>query len=102
MGERHLDENQRVVGQGGMKKAVAAPIRLEAASQITPSLNLVHSLVFNHPLQYDRGLVPVDSLQQQGARIEPGAEQVEEVRIDAGPHGMCVQRGDEASAEIDQ
>ena len=45
-GQRHLDENQRLVDQRRMKEGVAAPVgRIDAPAQIVPVADLVHRFV---------------------------------------------------------
>ena len=82
-GQRHLDEDQRLIRQRRMKERVTAAVRFEPASQIAPALDLMNRLVLDQPLEHQRGRAPLDSLQHQEAAIEPGAEQVREVGIDA-------------------
>src|SRR6266853_1773419 len=90
-GERHLDEDHRLVGQRRMEKRVAAPVGLEPAAQVVPALDLVHGFVLDQLLQHESGGTPVDALQDQESAIEPGTEQIGEVGLDARPMRMLGQ-----------
>ena len=51
-GQRDFDEDQRLVRQGGMEEAEAAPVlRLQAAAQILPAVDLMHRLIGDDLLQ---------------------------------------------------
>ena len=43
--QRHLDEDQRLVGHARMEKGEAAAVGLEPVLQIGPAADLVHRLV---------------------------------------------------------
>ena len=90
-GERHFDEDHRLVGQRRMEKSIAAAVGLEPAAQVVPALDLVHGLVLDQLLQHQRGRAPVDALQDQESAIEPGTEQTGEVGFDDRPMRMVGQ-----------
>ena len=89
--ERHLDEDQRLVGQGRMEEGEAAPIGREAALQVLQGAHPVDLLVAQELLQQRGRAVPVDRGEGQEARIEPAAEQVVEVGVDRRQLGMVRQ-----------
>ena len=66
-----------------MEEAVAAPVgRLEPVAQVVPVPDRVHRLVADDLLEDVRRRRPVDVPEHQEAAVEPGAEQVGEVRVD--------------------
>ena len=83
--QRHLDEDQRLVAQLRVEEREAAPVAFQPAAQVAPALHRVHRLVLDQLLQHDRRGAPVDALQAQEAAVEPGAEQVQQVRVDRVP-----------------
>ena len=65
--QRHLDEDQGLVGHAGMKESEAPAIGIEAILEIGPGANLVHRLVA-HQLFEQRGRrVPGHAPQTVGA-----------------------------------
>ena len=80
--ERHLHEDEGLVGKGGMKEPEAAPVRRQAALQVLPVEDLVYRLVLDDLLEHESGGVPVDAPDLEEPTVEPGAEQVEEVRVE--------------------
>ena len=84
-GERHLDENQRLVDQRRMKEGVAAAVRrIDAPAQILPVANFVHRLVADDLFQDHGGRRPIDAAQHEESPIEPRREQVDEIPVDDG------------------
>ena len=70
--QRHLDENQRFVDQGGMKESVTAPVDgVDAAAQIVPVADLMHRLVADDFFQNVRGRRPVYPAQHEKSPVEP-------------------------------
>src|SRR5687767_5121775 len=86
--ERHLDEDDRLLGKLGMEEREAAPVRLEAPAQVAPALDRVHRLVLDQLLEHDGRGAPVDALQAQEPAVEPRAQQVHEVVVDDAPLRM--------------
>ena len=80
--ERHLHEDEGFVGKGGMEEPETAPIRLQAAPQVAPVEDLVHRFVFDDLFEHEGGGTPVDAPDLEEPAVEPGAEQVEEVRVE--------------------
>ena len=77
LGQRHLDEDQRGVGQRGMEEGVAAAVgRIDAAAQIVPVADLVHGLVADDLFEDVRRRRPVDPAQHEKPPVEPRAEQM--------------------------
>ena len=66
--QRHLDEDQRLVGQLRMEEREAAPVGFQPAPQVAPALDRVHRLVLDQLLEHDRRRVPVDALERAGSR----------------------------------
>src|SRR5207302_6183034 len=50
-----------------------------------PSMDRVHRLVLDQLFEHDRGGAPVDALEAQEAAVEPGAQQVQQVRVGGAP-----------------
>ena len=71
-GQRHLDEDQRLVDHRRMEERVAAPVhRIDAPAQVLPVADLVDGLVADD-LGEDRSRRrPVDPAQDEKAAIEP-------------------------------
>ena len=68
-----------------MEEGEAAAVGGESAPQIVPAGDLVDGFVLDQLLERDRGGIPVDPLEREEAAVEPRAEQVLQVRIDAAP-----------------
>ena len=102
-GQRHLDEDQRLVGELRMEEGEAAPVgRLQAVAQIVPVVDRVHRLVADDLLQDVGGRGPVDRPQHQEAAVEPGREQVREVVVDRLQVGARGQMGEKLLAHAHQ
>jgi len=72
LGQRDLDEDQRLVDQRRMEEPVAAPVdRIDAAAQVVPVANFMHRLVADDLFQNDGGCRPVDLAQHQKSPVEP-------------------------------
>ena len=83
-GERHLDEDQRLVEERRVEEGEAAPVRrLDAPAQVVPARDRVHRLVADDLFQDVGRGGPVDPAQHQEAAVEPRGEQVLEVGIEA-------------------
>ena len=83
--QRHLDEDQGFVDQGGMKEGVAAPVhRIDAAAQIVPVADLMHRFIADDLFQNIRGRRPVDPAQHEKAPVEPGGQQMRDVAVEPG------------------
>src|SRR5262249_38884120 len=81
----NFDENQGIVDQRRVEERKAATVRrIDAASQIVPTPDLVHGLVADDLFQHDCGSRPVDTTQDQEAAIKPRREQVDEICVDDG------------------
>ena len=74
-----------------MKERIAAPIGLEPAPQVVPSLDLMDRFVLDQPFENQRGCSPVDTLEHQEAAVEPRPEQMNQVGVDRGPIGLLSQ-----------
>ena len=85
-----------------MEKRVAAPVGLQPAPQVGPTLDLVHRLVLDQLFQHDRRGAPVDPLQHQEAAVEPRVEQVRQVGIDADPMRSLDQLLEHPAAHLEQ
>jgi hypothetical protein len=84
-GERHLDEDQRLIDQRRMKEGVAAAVRrIDAPAQILPVANFMHRLVADDLFQDHGGRRPVDAAQHEEPPVEPRREQVDEILVDDG------------------
>ena len=81
-GQRDLDEDQRIVDQRRVEEGVAAPVRrVDAPAQVVPAVDAMHRFVTDDPFQDARGRRPVDAPQDQKAAVEPGGEEMDEIRI---------------------
>src|SRR5215212_5636372 len=74
-----------------MEESETAPIRGKAAAQIVPSGDFVYSLVLDQFLQNDCGGIPIDALECQKAAVEPGTQQMRQIRVDSLPLRMLLQ-----------
>ena len=82
--ERDLDENQRLIDQGGVeKRKTAAVVRIEPASEIVPAFDLMHGFIRDDLFQDGGGARPGHSPKHKEAAVEPGAEKVNEIPFDA-------------------
>jgi hypothetical protein len=102
-GQRHLDEDQRLVDQRGMEEAEAAAVRgLHAPAKVVPALDLVHGLVADDPLQDIGRSGPVDPAQNEKAAVEPGIEEMDEIIVDAGKLRIPAAVLEQVLAHVDQ
>jgi hypothetical protein len=74
LGQRHLDENDRLLRQRGMKKSETTAVGFETPAQIRPAGDFMDGFVVNQLFEDDRRCTPVDPLELEKAGIEPGAE----------------------------
>ena len=89
--ERHFDEDERLAGQLGVQEREAAPVGLQPPPEIAPIADLVHGFVLDDLLEQRGGSVPVDLLQVQETRIEPGPEQMAEIVVHAAQSRLAFQ-----------
>ena len=88
-GQRHLDEDQRLVDQRRVEEGVAAPVdRLDPPPQVVPAADGVDRLVADDALEDGGRRRPVDPPDDQKAAVEPRAEQVGEVVVDLEQTGQ--------------
>jgi len=69
--QRHLDENQRLVGQRRMEEGEASSVDLEPSAQVIPAPDFVHRLVRDDLLEQVGRRVPIHANDPQESRIEP-------------------------------
>ncbi len=81
LGQRHLHEDQRIVGHGGVKEGEAASIFGESGPEIFEAVDLVHGLVRDDLLQHAGRGVPVDSVHHQEPAVEPRNQQVTQIGV---------------------
>ena len=100
--QRHLDEDQRLVGHAGMDERVAAPIvAIEAVLEVVPTGDLVHRLVLDELLQERPGGIPGDATQLE----QPGGEELGQHPLQAAIErfvlGMGPEQGEQLGPQID-
>src|SRR3990167_5901892 len=74
--QRHLDEDQRLIGQARVEEAVAAAVAVQAVLQVGPAADVVHGLVLDELFQQRGGRIPRQATQLQKSHVKPGGEQV--------------------------
>src|ERR1043166_2644652 len=85
-----------------MKEGITAPVGRKPSVQILPALYLVNRLIRDQPLQDRRRGLPVDSLEDKEAAVEPRAKQMHEIGINRGPFRMLRQRLQQVSAQANE
>ena len=75
-GERHFDEDKRLVGRQRVEEAETTAVVFEPPAQVVPPSYLVDRLVGDELLQNRSRCVPVDPLEPQEASVEPRAQNV--------------------------
>ena len=70
VGQRDLDEHDRLVDQRGMEERVAALVTVEPVAQVVPAGDGVHGLGRHEPLEHRRGRVPGDLAQFEQPDVE--------------------------------
>ena len=70
--------------------------------QVFPAGDFVDGFVLDQLLEYQCRGAPVDALEPQKAAVEPRAEQVLEVRVDADPIGVCLQLAQQPAPHVDK
>src|SRR5215471_10140807 len=75
-----------------MEKSVTAAIGLQPAAEVAPSMNLMDGLILDQLFQNGGGGVPVNFLEHEEAPIEPGGEQMSQIRRDGGLRGVRARR----------
>src|SRR5438876_10650822 len=81
--QRHLDEDQGLVGHARMEEGEAAPVGLEPMLEVIPGADLVHGLVSRELLEERRRRITGDELQFEETDIEPAALQSAKVALEA-------------------
>ncbi len=82
VGQRDLDEDQRLVAEPGVEEAEQAAVRhVDPAAEIVPAVDGVHRLVADDLLEDRGGGLPVNLAQIEEAAVEPGGEQALEVVV---------------------
>ncbi len=99
--QRHLDEDQRLVGKLRVEEGEAAAVGLQPASQVVPAVDGVHRLVADDLFEQVRRRVPVDLLHAQEAGVEPRREQVQEVVLDRAQLGLGLHLREQLAAHGD-
>jgi hypothetical protein len=89
--QRDLDENQRLLRQYRVEKRKQPAVGLQAPAQVAPAVDFMDRLVVDDLLEQVGGRAPVDALQLQESRIEPGREQMAEIGIDRRELRMLAQ-----------
>src|SRR5262249_59346552 len=85
-GERHLDEDQRLVDQRRMEERIATPVgRIDARAQVLPVAYLVHRLVLDDLLEDYGGRRPGASTQHPAGAGGTIPEEEEEKRDTTHP-----------------
>ncbi len=103
LGQRHLHEDQRLVADRRVEKPETAAVAVvQSATQIVPTLDLVHRFVANDLFQDGSRRGPVDSLQHQEAPVEPGGEQVDKIGVDRVEILVPLHQRQEILAHLDQ
>ncbi len=82
LGQRDLDEDQRLVGHARMEIGKAAPVGVEPVLEIGPAPDLVHRLVDGELLEQRRRRIPGDAPHLEEADVEPAREQPLEVELE--------------------
>src|SRR4029079_13484665 len=78
-----------------MKNRVARAIGSQTPPKVIPPLNLVHCFVGNETLEDCGRCAPVNPLEDEETAVEPRAEQMHEIGIDARSFRMIVERAKE-------
>ena len=102
IGQGDFNEDQRVVGEGGVKEGKAAAVFPQAAAQVIPAVDLVYRLVIDNFLQHHRRRRPVDAAQLQEALVKPGDEQVAQIGVDRPQRGVFPQQRQHMPAQGNQ
>ena len=94
-GQRHLDEDQRLVDQRRVEEGITTAVgRVDAAAQIVPVADLVDAFVADDLFQDRSRRRPVDAAQHQEAAVEPRREQMNKVVVDDGEIVAMIERVD--------
>jgi len=101
--QRHLDENQGLVDQSGMKERIAAPVDgVDTPAQIVPVADLVHRLIANDLFENVRRRRPVYPAQHQKPPVEPRRQQVHDVAVERGEVLVAVHQAKQIGAQRHQ
>src|SRR6516162_11314098 len=100
--QRHLHEDQGLVGHAGMEKGKAATIRLEPVLQVGPPADLVHGLIGHQLLKQRRRRFPGDSLELEKADVEPVGEQSLQILLEARESGIVLPEINQLGAAVDE
>ena len=99
--QRHLDEDQRLVGHARMEEGEAAAVRIEAVLEVAPRADGVHRLVGHQLLEQRRRGAPVDAHQIEEADVEPGAEQRTQILAQHARRGVGAAQGHQLGPQVD-
>ena len=100
--QRHLDEDQRLVGQPRMEEAVAAAVAVQPVLHVGPARDVVHRLVLDQLLDQRGRRVPADAAQVEEGDVEPGGEQVLELGVQRQQALVALQVRQQFGAQVDQ
>ena len=84
-----------------MEEGEAAPVLIQTAAQIVPSIDLMHRLIFDQLFQHHGGRAPVDPLQRKEAPVEPGTQQMLQIAVDSLQFRIGAQVTDKKLAHCD-
>ena len=102
LGERHFDEDDRLAGERRLKEGKATPVGFQTAAQVGPAVDFVDRFVLDELFQRQRRGVPANPFQAQKSAVEPGTEQVFQVRVHHAELGMRVEVAQQIAAQGNQ
>ena len=85
-----------------MEEPETAPVVLQPAPQIRPVANVVHGLVFDEVFEHRGRRMPVDPPELEESAIQPGSQQMLEVRGNHRPFRVAGQPTENATPHLDQ
>ncbi len=102
VGQRDLDEDDRLVHQRGVEEAVAPLVTVEPVPQVVPAGDGVHRFGRHQPVEHRRGRVPRDLAELEQAHVEQGRQVTGELVVQQPQRGIVAADGTDVGAQLDQ
>ena len=102
VGERDLDEHDRLVLERGVEERVAALVAVEAMPKVVPAGDGVDRLGRHQPLEHRRRRVPGDLAQPEQPDVEQRREVPGELVVEQAEGRVLTPQRQEVGAQLDQ
>ncbi len=102
IGQRHLDEDQRLGRHARVEEGVEAAVGIEAVLEVGPGTDFMHRFVFDQFFEQRSRRMPGNTLQFEETDVEPGAQARLQFAVEHGQFLVLLQIAQQVGAQIDQ